>query len=90
MPPWAGGCFPRAPDVARDETFVRAILDDLESPQVGRRVFERFTGGRGGTLTYYRLLADLFTQRGAVMAPALELAVERLHALAGEPPCRAW
>lgn len=68
----------------------RAIVDDLERPQVGKRVFERFTGGRDGTLTYYRLLADLFTQRDAAMAPALELAVERLHALAGEPPCRAW
>ena len=49
-----------------------------------------FTGGRDGTLTYDRLLVDLFTQRGAAMAPALELAVERLHALAGESPCRAW
>jgi (p)ppGpp synthase/HD superfamily hydrolase len=68
----------------------RAIVDDLERPLVGQRVFERFTGGRDGTLTYYRLLADLFSQRGAAMAPALERAVERLHELAGETPCRAW
>lgn len=68
----------------------RAIVDDLENAQIGRRVFERFTGQRDGTLTYYRLLADLFTQRGVAMAPALEIAVERLHALAGETPCRAW
>jgi (p)ppGpp synthase/HD superfamily hydrolase len=68
----------------------RAIVGDLEHPQVGQRVFERFTGGRDGTLTYYRLLADLFTQREVAMAQALEIAVERLHALAGEPPCRGW
>jgi (p)ppGpp synthase/HD superfamily hydrolase len=67
-----------------------AIVGDLEHPQVGQRVFERFTGGRDGTLTYYRLLADLFTQREVAMAQALEIAVERLHALAGEPPCRGW
>jgi len=68
----------------------RAIVGDLEDPRVGKRVFERFTGGRDGTLTYYRLLADLFTQRGVAMAPALEIAVERLHTLAGEPPCHVW
>jgi (p)ppGpp synthase/HD superfamily hydrolase len=62
----------------------RAIVGDLERPDVGQGVFARFTGGRDGTLTYYRLLADLFTQRGAVMAGALEREVERMYALAGE------
>ncbi|MCX7514267.1 HD domain-containing protein [Frateuria hangzhouensis] len=67
----------------------RAIVGDLERAAVGPRVFQRFTGGRDGTLTYYRLLADLFTQRGSAMAPAIEIEVERMHALAGEPACRA-
>ncbi|MGN2246359.1 HD domain-containing protein [Frateuria sp. GZRR35] len=63
----------------------RAIVGDLERAEVGQGVFARFTGGRDGTLTYYRLLADLFTQRGASMAGALEREVERMYALAGEP-----
>jgi (p)ppGpp synthase/HD superfamily hydrolase len=63
----------------------RAIVGDLERPGVGRGVFDRFTGGCDGSLTYYRLLADLFTQRGAAMARALEREVERMIVLAGEP-----
>ncbi|MBP1475057.1 HD domain-containing protein [Frateuria sp. MAH-13] len=63
----------------------RAIVGDLERPEVGQGVFARFTGGRDGTLTYYRLLADLFTERAASMASALEREVERMYALAGEP-----
>jgi len=62
----------------------RAIIGDLENPRVGRQVFDRFNGGRDGTLTYYRLLADLFIQRGTPTAPALEQTVERMQALAGE------
>jgi (p)ppGpp synthase/HD superfamily hydrolase len=64
----------------------RAIVGDLQRPDIGQGVFARFTGGRDGTLTYYRLLADLFTQRGAGMAVALEREVERMYALAGEQP----
>jgi hypothetical protein len=63
----------------------RAIVGDLERPEVGSAVFARFTGGRDGTLTYYRLLADLFTQRGTAIAGALEREVERMAVLAGEP-----
>jgi (p)ppGpp synthase/HD superfamily hydrolase len=64
----------------------RAIVADLERPDVGRSVFDRFTGGRDGTLTYYRLLGDLFTQRGAAMAPALEREIEHMDVLAGGQP----
>jgi (p)ppGpp synthase/HD superfamily hydrolase len=64
----------------------RAIVGHLEHPAVGHAVFVRFTGGRDGTLTYFRLLADLFTQRGAPMAGALEREVERMYVLAGEQP----
>lgn len=64
----------------------RAVVGDLEDPAVGHAVFRRFTAGRDGTLMYYRLLADLFDQRGMPMAAALELTVQRMYALAGEPP----
>lgn len=63
----------------------RAVVGDLDDPAVGAAVFGRFTGGRDGTLVYYRLLADLFTQRKAPMARALEIAVDRMYRLAGEP-----
>jgi len=61
----------------------RAILNDLENPQVGSRVFERFTGGREGTLGYYQSLSEVFSKRGARMAAQLEVTVARMHALAG-------
>ncbi|WP_424681132.1 HD domain-containing protein [Frateuria sp. YIM B11624] len=63
----------------------RAIVGDLERLDVGRSVFDRFTGGRDGTLAYYRQLAGLFTRRGAAMAGALEREVEYMAVLAGEP-----
>lgn len=63
----------------------RAVVGDLENPAVGTAVFDRFTGGRDGTLVYYRLLADLFNQRGLPMAAALESTVARMYRLAGEP-----
>ena len=61
----------------------RAIVGDLEGA-AGGAVFERFTAGRDGTLAYYAALADLFTRRGAPMAAAIDAAVGRMHALAGE------
>ena len=36
----------------------RAIVQDLEDPDVGTRVFDRFTGGRAGTLGYYQALIE--------------------------------
>lgn len=63
----------------------RAIVGDLERLDVGRSVFDRFTGGRDGTLSYYRQLAELFARRGAAMAGALEREVEYMAVLAGEP-----
>ena len=40
----------------------KASLDDHH--QIGDRVWERFSGGREGTLWYYRALADAFRPRG--------------------------
>lgn len=61
----------------------RAIVQDLEDPGVGAQVFDRFTGGQDGTLGYYQSLCDIFLQRGAVNARVLDVAVDRMHMLAG-------
>ncbi len=42
---------------------VSAILRDYEL--VGEELWERFSGGRDGTLWYYRSLADRYVERGA-------------------------
>ena len=52
----------------------RAICTDLRS--LGRAVYDRFTGGRDGTLWYYRLLSDEFIR----LMPG-PLAVELEHAV---------
>lgn len=61
----------------------RAIVGDLEHPDVGPKVFERFTAGRDGTLAYYHSLSDIFRDRAAPMAQAFEAAVTRMHEFAG-------
>jgi (p)ppGpp synthase/HD superfamily hydrolase len=61
----------------------RAIVADLERPSVGRAVFDRFTGGRDGTLRYYASLSQVLRARDATVAHALEAEVARMHALAG-------
>lgn len=61
----------------------RAIVQDLQDPHVGTRVFERFTGGRERTLAYYQALADIFLAHGLPVARVLDATVARMHALAG-------
>lgn len=61
----------------------RAIVQDLEDPAVGTAVFDRFTGGRDGTLGYYQALAEIFGERRADPAPVLDAVVGRMHALTG-------
>lgn len=61
----------------------RAIVQDLEAEGIGTQVFDRFTGGRDGTLWYYRSLADIFSKRGAAPSGALLQTVKRMNALAG-------
>jgi (p)ppGpp synthase/HD superfamily hydrolase len=53
-----------------------SILNDLEV--VGVAVFDRFKGGKDGTLWYYRSLADKFEQFGPT------LVVRRLSAVVGD------
>lgn len=61
----------------------RAINQDLANPTVGSAVFDRFKGGRAGTLGYYESLARAFTAQGAGPAAALDAEVARMHELAG-------
>lgn len=56
----------------------RAIVTDLLAPGVGTQVFERFTGGREGTLWYYREIANIFTARGVPAARELQSVVETM------------
>jgi (p)ppGpp synthase/HD superfamily hydrolase len=60
-----------------------AIVRDLESVDVGARVFDRFKGGAEGTLTYYKTLSRTMTLRGTAAAHALAVQVEHMHALSG-------
>jgi (p)ppGpp synthase/HD superfamily hydrolase len=61
----------------------RAIVQDLEDPEVGTRVFERFTGGRDGTLGYYQALAEIFSARNVPAARVFDATVEWMHELSG-------
>ena len=61
----------------------RAIVQDLEDPEVGTRVFDRFTGGHAGTLGYYQSLAEIFSARGVKVARVLDATVGWMHELAG-------
>ncbi|OOG52378.1 guanosine polyphosphate pyrophosphohydrolase [Rhodanobacter sp. B05] len=61
----------------------RAIVQDLEDPEVGVRVFDRFTGRRDGTLGYYQALAEIFSARRIKVAKVLDATVSWMHELAG-------
>jgi hypothetical protein len=58
-------------------------VQDLENPEIGTRVFDRFTGGRDGTLGYYQALAEIFSARNVPAAKVLDATVEWMHELAG-------
>ncbi|MCK9538402.1 HD domain-containing protein [Dokdonella sp.] len=54
-----------------------AVLEDFQ--RVGERVFERFTGGREGTLWYYAEVARLFAEKGVAPAARLSAVVAALQ-----------
>jgi hypothetical protein len=59
-----------------------SILADYR--RVGEKVWRRFTGGREGTLWYYRALADAFRRRSHPrLARRLEETVHTLEVEAG-------
>ncbi len=61
---------------------VRALLADYRLH--GDALWQRFTGGREGTLWYYRAMADAFRQAGDTpLAEELTRGVRELEALAG-------
>lgn len=66
----------------------RAIVQDLEAPDIGTKVFYRFTGGREGTLGYYQSLCEIHLRRATPVWRTLDAAVERMHTLAGDSPRR--
>lgn len=61
----------------------RAIVQDLEDPAVGNYVFDRFTGGRDGTLGYYQSLVEIFNASPIPIAKVLDGVVGWMHELAG-------
>ena len=62
---------------------VRSILSDYRA--IGESVWSRFSGGRDGTLWYYRTLRDIFLRHpGNRITLDLELAVNELESLAGK------
>jgi (p)ppGpp synthase/HD superfamily hydrolase len=64
---------------------VRSILSDYRA--IGESVWSRFTGGREGTLWYYRTLRDVFLRhKQNRVTRDLELAVNELDLLAGAIP----
>lgn len=65
----------------------RSILMDLRSGGVG--MFERFTGGRDGTLWYYRSLVGIYRSIDGFdsrLIDELDRTVTQIEALAIEPP----
>ena len=61
---------------------VRSITSDYR--KIGEAVWARFTGGREGTLWYYRTLADTFLNLNRnSLSEELYLAVRELERLVG-------
>jgi (p)ppGpp synthase/HD superfamily hydrolase len=64
---------------------VRSILSDHRD--VGEAIWDRFNGGRDGTLWYYRALRDEFLRRKPNrLTKELEIAIRELESRAGLPP----
>jgi (p)ppGpp synthase/HD superfamily hydrolase len=62
---------------------IRSIISDYR--QIGESVWSRFTGGREGTLWYYRTLRDVFLQsRLNRITREFDLAVKELDSLTAE------
>ena len=62
----------------------RAIIEDLQNPDVGIAVFDRFTAGRQATLRYYESISRVLAARQMPMDPSFDRLVELMHQLAGE------
>jgi (p)ppGpp synthase/HD superfamily hydrolase len=58
----------------------RSILADLRA--VGDDLWDRFTGGKSGTLWYYRALVEAYTAERASLVEELDRVVQEIEALA--------
>ena len=60
----------------------RSIIKDYR--QIGEKVWQRFKGGKDGSLWYYRSLVDAFRRKGSTpLVEELDRAVSELEKLAG-------
>ena len=60
----------------------RALLVDYRS--IGDRIFERFNGGKQGTLWYYRSLVEAYREGGSsILVEELDRVVSELESLTG-------
>ncbi len=66
---------------------VRSILSDYR--EVGESIWERFSGGREGTLWYYRALLEEFLRKPNRLIRELELAVRELEVTANQARLRS-
>jgi (p)ppGpp synthase/HD superfamily hydrolase len=63
----------------------QTILADLRA--VGNELWTRFTGGKEGTLWYYRALVEAYTRTGSnAIVEELDRVVREIEALAERPP----
>jgi (p)ppGpp synthase/HD superfamily hydrolase len=63
----------------------RSILADLRA--LGDELWDRFTGGKDGTLWYYRALVEAYAKNGAnPVVEELDRVVREIEALAGRVP----
>ena len=63
----------------------RSILADLRA--LGDDLWERFTGGKDGTLWYYRALVEAYARNGAnPVVEELDRVIREIEALAGRVP----
>lgn len=63
----------------------RSILEDLRS--LGDELWNRFTGGKEGTLWYYSVLVETYTDAGTnPVVKELDRVVRQIEALAGRHP----
>jgi hypothetical protein len=70
----------RLVSVADKLNNIRSILSDHRS--VGETIWQRFNGGRDGSLWYYRALLDEFRSKPNRLIREFELATEELEARA--------
>jgi hypothetical protein len=74
---------------ASEDEAIAALLHDAIEDQGGaptrEELWRRFSGGRDGTLWYYRALVDAYRDGGSPVLGELERVVEEMERLASQP-----